>query len=319
MIRVGIIGAGFGTTGLLPAFTGIPGVRIVGHARSRVEWRALIARDDIDAVAIAVPPRAQYTIAKAAIERNLHVFAEKPLASSLKEARALCTLAKKKKIVHGIDLMFPDIAAWLKVHELLASKKYGKLLHVSSRWEWLSGDIRYGRDTWRTNPKEGGGALSFYFPHEIYALERFAGPIKTVRSVLSHSPLSKNGGEIGAGMLFVFESGVTGDAHLSCNTRGLVRHEFIFRCEHAVIEMKNQRAIVDGFTIDVHSDKGTTRIRAERDRDIRGEDERVKIVRKLARRFIAACAGKGEMYPTFADGLRAQEVVEHIKKARVRY
>lgn len=319
MLRIGIIGAGFGTTGLLPAFTGIPGCEVVGVSTKREQWQAFLARTDLDAVAIAVPPRAQYEIAKTAIARGLHVFAEKPLASTLEEAKELRVLANQKGIVHGIDLMFPDINAWETVRALLESKKYGALKHVYSRWEWLSGDLRYGKDTWRTDVKEGGGALAFYFSHELYAIERFAGKIREVKGTLAYAPLSKNGGEVGADMRFSFENGATGEARISCNSPETTRHEFIFTCEQAVIELKNQNAIVDGFTVTISGPHGSDIVPVTPDTDFPGEDERVKIVRKLARRFVAACADTAAMHPTFEDGVRAQEIVEQIRSSSVRY
>ncbi len=313
MLRIGIIGAGFGTTGLLPAFTGIPQCEVVGVCTKRDEWQAFLERTDLDAVAIAVPPRAQYDIAKAAIARGLHVFAEKPLASNLDEAQELLALANQKGVVHGIDLMFPDIIAWETVRALLEKKTYGALRHLSCSWEWLSGDLRYGKDTWRTNVKEGGGALAFYFSHELYAIERFAGKIQDVKGTLAYALLSKNGGEVGADVTFTFENGATGEAHISCNSPESIRHEFIFTCENAVIELKSANAIVDGFTVTVTGPEGKELIPVVADTGLPGEDERVKIVRKLAHRFVAACAGTSTMYPTFEDGVRAQELIEALR------
>lgn len=318
MIRVGIIGAGFGTIGLLPAFTGIPGCTVVGVCSKRDEWQDFLQRDDLDGVAIAVPPNAQHEIAKAAIARGIHVFAEKPLATNVADARELLALAQDKGIVHGIDLMFPDIAAWEKVREMLEEKTYGNLKHVSSRWEWLSGDLREGRDTWRTDVSAGGGALAFYFTHELYALERFAGKIRDAKGTLVFAAESKNGGEVGADVSLSFENGATGEAHISCNSPETIRHEFTFTCEKATIELKSENAIVDGFTVSVTGPEGSTLIPVKVDVDLPGEDERVKIVRKLARRFVAACADGPVMYPDFADGVRTHELIERIRAERIK-
>src|SRR3989338_10901797 len=110
MLRVGIIGSGFGEIGLKPAFKSMRGCRVVGVCTGRKNWRAFLERDDIDAVAIAVPPRAQYEIAKATITKGLQVFSEKPLAANLAQARELFALAKKKRTVTCIDFIFPEIA-----------------------------------------------------------------------------------------------------------------------------------------------------------------------------------------------------------------
>src|ERR1700712_4498252 len=66
--------------------------RVVG-ARSTVEVETslerLLARDDIDAVAIATPARSHAAIALAAIAAGNHVVVEKPLADTSKAAEQM--------------------------------------------------------------------------------------------------------------------------------------------------------------------------------------------------------------------------------------
>ena len=318
MLKVGIIGGGFGVIGLKPAFESIRGCKVVGVCGGREDWHAFLQRNDIDAIALAVPPRAQYEIAKAAIRKGLHVFAEKPMAANLAQAKQLYALAKKKKVVTGIDFEFPEIAEWKKVKELLDKKKFGALKHVSVDWDWLSGDLKYGRKTWKTNVKEGGGALSFYFSHGLYYLEHFAGKIQKTQALFSHSPLSLNGGEVGVDMLLKFKSGTTGNVHVSCNSTGLIRHRLMFLCERGVIVLENRNAIVDNFDIKTYGAHGTRIVKVKRDKGRKGEDERVKIVRKLAKKFIDACTRKKQMVPSFVDGLRVQELIETIRREALR-
>ena len=315
MLRVGIIGSGFGEIGLKPAFKSMKGCRVVGVCTGRKNWRAFLERDDIDAVAIAVPPRAQYEIAKAAITKGLHVFAEKPLAANLAQARELFALAKKKRTVTCIDFIFPEIAEWQKVKELLDKKMFGNLKHVSVQWNWQSGDIRYGRKTWRTKVSEGGGALSFYFSHGLYYLEHFAGKIMNAKTSFIYSSKSRNGGEVGFDMLLKFKSGATGDVHVSCNSPKLTRHQLVFNCEHGSISLANKNAIVDKFAVKIYGEAGEKLIKVRKDKTLENEDERVKIVRKLAKKFVGACARKKQMVPSFADGLRVQELIEKVRRS----
>ncbi len=330
MLKVAIIGSGFGTIGLLPAFDSIPGCRIVAICakpseqltkectKRRVQnvytdWRLLFKNEDIDAVAIAVTPKAQYGIAKVALKKGIHVFAEKPLTANLKEAKELLALAKRKKITHGIDFMFPEIAAWRKAKDLIDSETFGALRHISVTWVWQAGDIRYERSTWRTDVKEGGGALSFYFSHGLHYLEHFCGKITDARAMSSYSKKSANGGEVGIDMLLTFKKGVTGDVHVSSVSPGRVRHELVFECERGVITLSADNAIVDNFILTTHSNHEEKRVVVQEDRGKKGEDERVKAVRKLAKRFVDACATKSQMTPSFAEGVRVQEMIDFIR------
>lgn len=313
MLKVGIIGSGFGMIGLKPAFESIKGCAVVGTCTRRSDWRAFLERPDLDAVALAVPPRAQYEIAKAAIAKGLHVFAEKPLAANVAQARELLALAKRKKIVHGIDFIFPEIAEWKKTKELLDSKKFGALKHVSVEWDWLSGDIRHGRKSWKTSAREGGGALSFYFSHGLHYLEHFAGKIHDADALFTYSPKSLGGGEVGIDMLLKFKAGATGNVQVSCNTHGLIRHHLMFVCERGTITLESENAVVDGFVIKTHDVRGERIIKVKKDAGRKDEDERVKIVRKLAQRFVDACINKKQMTPSFVDGVRVQELIEKIR------
>jgi predicted dehydrogenase len=55
--------------------------------------------DRVDAVSIAVPTPLHFAIGRAALERGIHVLMEKPIATTVEEARALVDLAREKKLV----------------------------------------------------------------------------------------------------------------------------------------------------------------------------------------------------------------------------
>jgi predicted dehydrogenase len=310
-VRVGIIGTGFGRIALKPAFDSVEGCTVMGICSGH-NWRHFLQREDLDAVAIATPPDIQYQIAKAAIQKNLHVFAEKPLAANLKQARELLSLAKKKKIVHAIDFMFPDIAAWQKAKQILTKEQYGKLMRIETNWEWLSGELKYNRSTWRSDRTRGGGALAFYFSHGLHYLEYFGGPIKSVHARFAYA--SKKRAEVGVDLNLSFKSGAKGLVHVSSNSRNRTAHRLVFTCERGVIVLENKDAIVDRFSIRVIDARGERVIKVKKDAGPRGADERVKVVRKLSARFIHAIKSKDAMHPSFSEGARVQELIERARK-----
>lgn len=316
-VRIGIIGKGFGMIGHRPAFESVRGCTVVGVCEDRSQWRAFLKRDDLDAVAIAVPPDAQYQIAKAAIQKGLHVFAEKPLAANLKQARELLALAKSKKIVHGVDFIFPEIAAWQKAKELLDTKAFGALKHLSVNWDWLSGEMRHQRSTWRSDMKRGGGALATYFSHGFNYIEFFAGPIAEATAAFEYVSPGKSRVEVGFDMLLKFKNGITGYAHVSSNAPGYVCHRLVFQCEEGVIVLEARDAIVDSFTLTTYSHKGAKIVKVKNDIGKKGEDERVKSVRKLAQRFVDACLKGKRMSPSFVEGVRVQELIEKVRTAKI--
>lgn len=330
MIKIGIIGSGFGLYGLLPAFNLTPGCKVtsicgkkterlinychsIGLKKIYTNWQIMLNEENLDAVALAVTPYAQYEIAKAAIEKGLHVFAEKPLAVTCAQAKKLLDLAKKKKIKHAVDFIFPEIGEWKKVKKLLDEKEYGKLKQISVTWDFLSYDIKNKLKSWKTDVSEGGGALSFYFSHSLYYLEYFAGEILDLKSLLSYSKKSLNGGEVGVDLLINFKNGVNGNAHLYCNSKGLTRHQLIFQCEKATIVLENHNSLTRNFKITIYISDKIIKIPMTKRRIKKNEDERVSIIRNLTTRFIKGIIKNEKVLPSFAQGARVQELIEKIR------
>jgi predicted dehydrogenase len=63
--------------------------RHANHVATYSDWRALLARERLDAVVLALPPEVSPEIAIAALEKNLAVLDEKPMAATLADGRRL--------------------------------------------------------------------------------------------------------------------------------------------------------------------------------------------------------------------------------------
>ena len=332
-LKLGVIGSGFGLYGLLPAFNSLESCEVVAICGKKTErllnycesiglkkiytdWQKMLNNENLDAIAIAVTPNVQYAIAKAAAQKKINIFAEKPLAANALQARELFDLAKKNKITHTVDFIFPEIDEWQKVKQLLDDKKFGRLIHVSANWDFLSFDIKNKVSSWKTDVSEGGGALSFYFSHALYYLEYYVGEIATIKSEFFHSKKSINKAEVGVNLLLKFKNGVSGNAHVSCNSRNLNEHQVVFTCEKGEIILENNGVVIDNFTLTIYKGRKKEVIKSN-DLTINSEDERVKIVRKLAKRFVEACVQHKQMIPSFREGLRVQELIEKIRKSQI--
>lgn len=330
MIKVGIIGSGFGLYGLLPAFNSTKGCQIISISGKKSErlvnycesiglkkiytnWQEMLDKEGLDAVAIAVIPSAQYQIAKYAIGKNLHIFAEKPLTSTLLQAKELLSLSRKKRVVTAVDFIFPEIDKWQQVKNLLDKKVYGKLKHINLKWDFLSYDIKNRISSWKTDVSQGGGALSFYFSHSLYYLEYFAGKILSFKGKLTYTKESINGGETGVDLEIVFENKITGKVHLSCNNKGLNRHQLEFICESGTIFLENKNNITSNFVIKIIRGGAEKQLPINKEKNIDNEDERVQVVKKLASRFIYSIIHRKKLTPSFKEGVRVQELIEKIR------
>ena len=71
----------------------LPGASAGGSVE--IDWRALIARDDVDLVDVCTPGDTHAEIAIAALEAGKHVLCEKPLANTVEEAVAMTEVAER--------------------------------------------------------------------------------------------------------------------------------------------------------------------------------------------------------------------------------
>ena len=63
--------------------------------KTYVDYRELLAKEDVDAVMIATPDHAHAVITMAALKKGKHVYCEKPLTWSVAEARAVAEAARQ--------------------------------------------------------------------------------------------------------------------------------------------------------------------------------------------------------------------------------
>ena len=86
----------------------------------------------VDGVVISTQTASHYSLAKRALEAGKHVFVEKPLVPTLKEAEELESIAQEK----GLVLMVGHLLRYHQAFETLAQwvqeEKLGRVLHVNS-------------------------------------------------------------------------------------------------------------------------------------------------------------------------------------------
>ncbi|MGA9117831.1 MAG: Gfo/Idh/MocA family oxidoreductase [Bacteroidota bacterium] len=112
MISVGVIGVGRLGTLHAKFIAGIKDVRLAGVTDADPARAAAVAADlrtesldsidslleRVDAVTIATPTSAHHDIGRRALAAGKHVFIEKPITESVREAEELCAIAAAKKV-----------------------------------------------------------------------------------------------------------------------------------------------------------------------------------------------------------------------------
>src|SRR5262245_7888527 len=143
MLRVGIIGVGKMGLSHLSIINSHPGVKVVGLCDAAgyvldvmnkytgvnvfASYRLLLDRAKPDAVIIATPSRTHGEIARLALEREIHVFVEKPFCLSIAEGRDLVALAASTKVVNQVGYHYRFVAAFQELKRLLELRVVGEI------------------------------------------------------------------------------------------------------------------------------------------------------------------------------------------------
>jgi len=92
----------------------------------------VLRREVIDAVVIATPTRTHYSLARKALEQEIHTFVEKPLATSSEECEHLIELAEERGLTLFVGHVFLYSAPVAKLKDLVATGDLGDLYYISS-------------------------------------------------------------------------------------------------------------------------------------------------------------------------------------------
>jgi predicted dehydrogenase len=148
----------------------------LGWAAAETDWRALIARDDVQLIDIAAPGGLHAPIAIAALQAGKHVLCEKPLANTLAEAE-LMAAAADAAFPSGARAMvgfnYRRVPALALARRLVEQGRIGQLRHVRAVYlqDWLVDPD--SPLTWRMQADQAGsGALGDLGAH-IVDLARF--------------------------------------------------------------------------------------------------------------------------------------------------
>ena len=94
------------------------------------DYRELLARDDIDAVMIAVPDHWHELIATEAARRKKDIYGEKPLAKTIAEQQAIVRAVQQNKIIWQTGSWHRSQAHFRKAAEIVRNGLIGKVTHV---------------------------------------------------------------------------------------------------------------------------------------------------------------------------------------------
>ena len=181
-----------------------------GWQSAETDWRAVIARDDIDIIDVCTPGSSHEEIAVAALNAGKHVICEKPLANTVAEAERMAAAAKAASGKSMVAFNYRRVPALAYARELVRQGRLGRIFHVRAVYlqDWII-DPEFPL-VWRLVKEEAGsGALGDLGAHIVDAAQFVTG-----------SQITNVSGEL---RTFIDERPLVGETHLLEATKSAER------------------------------------------------------------------------------------------------
>ncbi len=135
-----------------------------GYESTESDWKALIARDDIDAVDICTPNNTHAEIAIAAAEAGKMVLCEKPLARTTAESLPMVEAIEKAGVANTVWYNYRRVPAVTLAKQIIDSGKLGRIFHYRANFlqDWtISEDLPQGGEAlWRLDANAAGSGVT---------------------------------------------------------------------------------------------------------------------------------------------------------------
>lgn len=156
-----------------------------GFGSVETDWRALVARDDIDLIDIAAPNDMHHDIAIAALEAGKMVMCEKPLGRNATESAAMVAAAERAGLPTMVWYNYRRIPAVTFAKRLIEDGRLGRVFHYRAKFlqDWtISADLpQGGAGLWRLDVGvAGSGVTGDLLAHCIDTAMWLNGAITTV-------------------------------------------------------------------------------------------------------------------------------------------
>ena len=333
MINIGVVGCNYGRAVLIPAFRHDPRCQVIALAgadaartaslaraidvaRAFGGWRELVEDREVDAVAVAVPPDLQPTVAQRALELGKPVFLEKPLAVDLAGAQLILESAHKSERPTIVDFNFPELPSWQSAKRLLDGGAIGRLQNVVATWNFENTATRLRLESWKTRSAGGGGLLGNFVSHCFHYLEWLCGPISGLSARVYALPGWNGDGSIALALAFASTAG--GSLQVSCASFLGSGHRIELYGEDGALVLSNPTTdYFRGFELmhGCRTDEGLKPVAFDNTDESQSADSRIAPAKRLVERFLDACESGGAPSPGAMEGYRVQCLIEAARRA----
>ncbi|QRR02766.1 Gfo/Idh/MocA family protein [Dyadobacter sandarakinus] len=110
-----------------------------GWEEVETDWKKLVSRPDIDIVDIALPQNLHYEIALAAAKEGKHIFCEKPLSMTSRQAEEMLKVCEDNGVTHYLNHNYRRTPAVAYIRKMVDSGQLGRIFHwrCAYQQDWI--------------------------------------------------------------------------------------------------------------------------------------------------------------------------------------
>jgi predicted dehydrogenase len=208
-VRVGIVGAtvtpggsGWGANAHVPALRALPDYELkavctaheetatasaaaFGAELAFADFDAMVARPDVDLVAVVVRVPGHHSLAARALEAGKAVFCEWPLGATLAEAQDLARLAGARSLRTAVGLQARSDPVLMYARELVRQGYVGEVLAAHGSAVGQAVTRRGPGRIWQSDRRNGANTLTIAGGHALDALCFVVGELEEVSARLA--------------------------------------------------------------------------------------------------------------------------------------
>jgi UDP-N-acetyl-2-amino-2-deoxyglucuronate dehydrogenase len=204
LLNVGLVGAGSSATNIATTIGTIEDLKLVAVCDANeaaaqklatdydidtvtTAYTELDDRDDIDFIVVSLPHGLHKEVAMHFLEKGKHVLVEKPIATTVEDAKAMIALAREKGLKLGVHFQNRFIDAVQAAKAIIDAGTIGKILQVAVSVMWWRDESYYKDSSWRgTWQMEGGGSLINQAIHPVDQMLYLVGNVTRVFGLWGH-------------------------------------------------------------------------------------------------------------------------------------
>jgi predicted dehydrogenase len=312
-VRVGVIGTGFGSRIVAPAFSAVDGCEVVDvvTARDARAVEAMCRRTDVDLVCVHSPPFLHASDVRLAIANGHDVLCDKPFALDRREAETLLQEAEAAKIVHGLNFEFRHHPVRVRLKELVDDGAIGQPLHVNWTHFTSGSRVPLRPHGWLFDRKLGGGWVGAFGSHAVDFVRWVFGDVIDAWAEL-RTEIEERPDESGELVEVDAEDGFT--AHLRTDEGVSVTIDSSFACGASFAP----RIVVNGTegVLWCVADSRLVVRRGEERKELdvdAGPDPHLGAMRRWAAVVRDAVRDHRPLEPSFEDGLECDRVLDTLR------